>query len=177
MKHPQNSEAMGGQPTNAGRRIGRTKPNSSVCDVDGVKVTQFVDGLMLLFFFRPAPSWLSPGRSTSFCLSEINCENHATPSLRRAAKESGCGLMLLFFRPTPSWLSPGRSTSFYLSEINCENHAMPLLRRAAKESRCGPLHSPYSCPSAMKHTKKESKQRTQTQKHKQAKKHTTKWMA
>ena len=43
------------------------------------------------FFFRPTPSWLSPGRSTSLCLPEMNCEKHAKPSLEKAAKESECG--------------------------------------------------------------------------------------
>ena len=37
------------------------------------------------FFFRPTPSWLSPGRSTSLYLPEMNCEKHAKPSLEKAA--------------------------------------------------------------------------------------------
>ena len=43
------------------------------------------------FFFRPTPSWLSPGRPTNLYLPEMNCEKHAKPSLEKAAKESECG--------------------------------------------------------------------------------------
>ena len=43
------------------------------------------------FFFRPTPSWLSPGRSTSLYLPKMNCEKRATPLLEMAAKESKCG--------------------------------------------------------------------------------------
>ena len=45
----------------------------------------------MIFFSRPTPSWLSPGRSTSLYLPEMNCEKHAKSSLEKAAKESECG--------------------------------------------------------------------------------------
>ena len=84
-------------------------------------------------------------------------------------------LCRFFFRPTPSRLSPGRFTSLYLPEINCEKHAMPSIGEAAKESECGPLHSPYSCPSAVNRTNaKQNKTKTPHTKKKQTKRHTTK---
>ena len=43
------------------------------------------------FFSRPTPLWLSPGRSTSLYLPEINFEKHAMLSIGKAAKESECG--------------------------------------------------------------------------------------
>ena len=75
----------------------------------------------------------------------------------------------IFFRPMPSWLLPGRSTSLYLLVINCEKHAMPSIGKAAKESKCGPLHSPYSCPSAVNHRKRKTKQNKNTTRKKQTK--------
>ena len=79
-----------------------------------------------------------------------------------------------FFLPTPSWLSPGRFTSLYFPEINCEKHAMPSIGKAAKESECGPLHSPYSCPSAVNHTKRKTNQNKNTTSRKQPKRNSPK---
>ena len=79
-----------------------------------------------------------------------------------------------FFRPTPSWLSPGRSTSLYLPEVNCEKHATPSIGKAAKRASVDLLHSPYSCPSAVNHTKaKQTKTRNKNPPTKQTKRKQT----
>ena len=124
-------------------------------------------------FFRPTPSWVSPGRSTSLYLPEMNCEKHAKPSLEKAAKESECGPLRSpsnFFFFGRRHLAFAWSPEAYSRTSGESNHH----RQSVRDTRVpqyqlghkDTLRSPPDCPSAANKTQNRKPSKTKNINHK-----------